>query len=124
MDTSKARAVSDGSRAVVRGSLDVPAPSLPAPVLARSRALRTYPPVTPALRLCNPLDFGDFGVCWVTIRFARAGYQAKRSCIMASSSTQTVFVPEPEKAEVVEPSPQPETKAAPFVIKLIGSIPS
>ena len=44
---------------------------------------------------------------------------------MASSSTQTVRVPErePEQADTAQPLPQPERKETPFVIKLGSVIP-
>jgi hypothetical protein len=44
---------------------------------------------------------------------------------MASSSTQTVQLPErePELLETVRPLPQPETRETPFVIKLSTAIP-
>ena len=44
---------------------------------------------------------------------------------MASSSTQTVQIPErePEQLETARPAPQPERKETPFVIKLGGIIP-
>ena len=45
---------------------------------------------------------------------------------MGSSSThaQPVSVPEVEKIESVQPTPQPEKKDAPFSIKLLGGIPT
>ena len=44
---------------------------------------------------------------------------------MASSSTQTVQVPErePEQVETARPAPRPETKETPFVIKVATAVP-
>jgi len=44
---------------------------------------------------------------------------------MASTSTQTVQVPErePEQLETARPLPKPETKETPFVIKIATAVP-